>query len=872
MIKIDKFIAIATILILLISVPVKVYALDHSTYKMDNGQILIIKEIHDNPVVTINTFVKTGSVNETDKNSGISHLLEHMLFKGTKNYPIETFNKELDINGANINAYTSFDYTSYSITLPSKNLKKAMDIQVDMLFNSLLREDDIEIEKNVILKEPNNNKLEDIITKLFYLNNPHKASIIGTSESLKNISQKELYSYYKTWYTPSNMVTVVVGDIDTKEVLKLAKNSFIQSSSNCSISKKSEISETLKKQSEFITYKKDLPLGMSYLCFETGGINSKKDIPALNVLYYMLGVGESSKLVKSVKKTQLAYDIFLTSHRSKENSALIIESIFEPSNMEKVKKSIMYEIKKIQDGNFTESDIQKAKDKIIINRIYARETTDKIAEEIGYTTLIFDDSQYYNDYLENIQKVTRNDIINVAKKYLNCNQAIISTTLPQEFHHKKSQQTSVLPEKPTIVKKQDTITQYKFQSGINLIINKNKANDVIAIKIFSPQKNYSERQSCIALLTTSYMMKGTALYSERDLQELMEEKGIVIEPNFDKDVFSISIKTTKKDLPLALDILNEIINNASFDKNKLSETKKEILTIIQAYSNSPEFIAIDELRQKLFQGTSLGLSGKETKRILPTITYNEITQYFNNLFQPNKLVISVSGDVLDEEICNYMIKIFSSRTSQVSNINKQDHKEIQKQVKSIKTIKKETKKNIASILIAWPIYNLKEPQDIQTLNVIDFILGKGISSRLFEQLRNNQCLAYNISSHIFKDGINCVFYVYAETTPALAQKTKNELLQQINLLKNDTVQEVELDQVKEKLLSRLILEQETNMGKANILGSINTNESNYKSVEDLTYYIKSVTPKDIERIANKYFNQPYGLVIIAPKECLKHFK
>ena len=872
MIKIDKFIAIATILILLISVPVKVYALDHGTYKMDNGQILIIKELHDNPVVTINTFVKTGSVNETAKNSGISHLLEHMLFKGTKKYPHENFNKEIDINGANINAYTSFDYTSYSITVPSKNLKKAMDIQADMLFNSLLQREYIEKEKKVILKEPNNNKLEDIITKLFYLNNPHKASILGTTESLKNISPQDLYSYYKTWYIPSNMVTVVVGDVETKEVLNLAKNSFVSSGSKRSISKKQETKGILKKQSEFITYTKGLSVGKTYICFETGGINNKNDIPALNVLYYMLGVGESSKLVKSVKKTQLAYDIFLTSHRSKENSALIIESIFEPSNMEKVKKSIMYEIKKIQDGNFTESDIQKAKDKIIINRIYARETTDKIAEEIGYTMLIFGDPEYYNNYLANIQKVTRNDLINVAKKYLNCNQAIISTTLPQEFRHKKLQQTSGLTERPTIVKKQDTITQYKFQSGINLIINQNKANDVIAIKIFSPQKNYSERQSCIALLTTSYMMKGTALYSERELQELMEEKGIVIEPNFDKDVFSISIKTTKKDLPLALDILNEIINNASFDKNKLSETKKEILTIIQAYSNSPEFIAIDELRQKLFQGTSLGLSGKETKRILPTITYNEITQYFNNLFQPNKLVISVSGNVVDDEIIDYMTKIFSARKSQVTNLNQQNSKEIQKQFKSIKTIKKETKKNIASILIAWPIYNLKEPQDIQTLNVIDFILGKGISSRLFEQLRNNQCLAYNISSHIFKDGINCVFYVYAETTPALAQKTKNELLQQINLLKNDTVQEVELDQVKEKLLSRLILEQETNMGKANILGSINTNESNYKSVEDLTYYIKSVTPKDIERIANKYFNQPYGLVIIAPKECLRQIK
>lgn len=872
MIKIDKFIAIATILILLISVPVKVYALDHGTYKMDNGQILIIKELHDNPVVTINTFVKTGSVNETAKNSGISHLLEHMLFKGTKKYPHENFNKEIDINGANINAYTSFDYTSYSITVPSKNLKKAMDIQADMLFNSLLQREYIEKEKKVILKEPNNNKLEDIITKLFYLNNPHKASILGTTESLKNISPQDLYSYYKTWYIPSNMVTVVVGDVETKEVLNLAKNSFVSSGSKRSISKKQETKGILKKQSEFITYIKGLSVGKTYICFETGGINNKNDIPALNVLYYMLGVGESSKLVKSVKKTQLAYNLFLSFHRSKENSALIIESIFEPSNMEKVKKSIMYEIKKIQDGNFTESDIQKAKDKIIINRIYARETTDKIAEEIGYTMLIFGDPEYYNNYLANIQKVTRNDLINVAKKYLNCNQAIISTTLPQEFRHKKLQQTSGLTERPTIVKKQDTITQYKFQSGTNLIISKNKANDVIAIKIFSPQKNYSERQSCIALLTTSYMMKGTALYSERELQELMEEKGIVIEPNFDKDVFSISIKTTKKDLPLALDILNEIINNASFDKNKLSETKKEILTIIQAYSKSPEFVAIEKTREKLLQGTSLGLSGKKTRRIVPTIKYNEIVQHYNNIFPPNNLVISVSGDVVDDEIIDYMTKIFSARKSQVTNLNQQNSKEIQKQFKSIKTIKKETKKNIASILIAWPIYNLKEPQDIQTLNVIDFILGKGISSRLFEQLRNNQCLAYNISSHIFKDGINCVFYVYAETTPALAQKTKNELLQQINLLKNDTVQEVELDQVKEKLLSRLILEQETNMGKANILGSINTNESNYKSVEDLTYYIKSVTPKDIERIANKYFNQPYGLVIIAPKECLKHFK
>ena len=143
-----------------------VFAQDYATFKLDNGQIVIIKEVHDNPIVTIDTWIKTGSVNETDKNNGVAHFLEHLFFKGTQKHPTGEFDRLLESKGAITNAATSKDFTHYYITIPSRDFSMAMDLHSDMLLHPQIPRKELEKERKVVLEEiaKNNDRPE---TKLF---------------------------------------------------------------------------------------------------------------------------------------------------------------------------------------------------------------------------------------------------------------------------------------------------------------------------------------------------------------------------------------------------------------------------------------------------------------------------------------------------------------------------------------------------------------------------------------------------------------------------------------------------------------------------------------------------------------------------------
>lgn len=206
-----------------------VFAMDYSIYKLDNGQTVIIKEVHDNPIVTIDTWIKTGSINENDKNNGVAHFLEHLFFKGTTKHPTGEFDRILESKGAQTNAATSKDFTHYYITLPSKYFETAIDLHADMLMNPLIPRKELEKERKVVIEEiaktndNPENKLYENMVQSFYINHPYKRKVIGKKEIIENISREEIFNFYNSWYNPSNMITVVVGDIDTTQALDLIK-------------------------------------------------------------------------------------------------------------------------------------------------------------------------------------------------------------------------------------------------------------------------------------------------------------------------------------------------------------------------------------------------------------------------------------------------------------------------------------------------------------------------------------------------------------------------------------------------------------------------------------------------------------------------
>ena len=186
-------------------VSVSVWASDFTVHKLPNGQTLVVQEVRNNPIVTVDTWVKTGSVNENDANSGVAHFLEHLFFKGTKKHPVGEFDRILESKGAIVNAATSKDFTHYYITIPSEYFETALDLHSDMLTNPQIPRKELEKERKVVLEEiskDGNNpskKVYENLNEMMYSYHPYKRKVIGSADVISTITREEILEFFNNY-------------------------------------------------------------------------------------------------------------------------------------------------------------------------------------------------------------------------------------------------------------------------------------------------------------------------------------------------------------------------------------------------------------------------------------------------------------------------------------------------------------------------------------------------------------------------------------------------------------------------------------------------------------------------------------------------
>ena len=851
------------------------YASDYSSFKLDNGQNVVIQEVHDNPIVIIDTWIKTGSINETDENNGVAHFLEHLFFKGTSKHPANEFDQILESKGAVTNAATSKDFTHYYILIPSQYFELALDLHSDMLLNPLIPRKELEKERKVVIEEiaKNNDNPTTILyrnlVKGFYKEHPYKRDVIGTKDVIESISREQILDFYNKWYTPQNMTTVVVGDVDTQKALSLIKDKFNKPVEVAT--KKILKSYNKDKRPAFqIENKTAMNVETGYILVGFKGCYpmSHKDSYALDVLATILGEGKSSRLYKTLKEQkQLVHSISASHSSMKDDSLFYISANYTTEDVDRLKVGIFDEIEKLRKNEITEEEIQKAKNIIERDTYYSRESVSNIASAIGYTITLTDNASYYKNYLDNINKVTLKDLKRVAKNYLDIDSAVISVVSPNKVVKKEIKQEQQQNYNAKILSQNKDTIKYELENGAILVITQNTTNDIIALEMASKGGNNLEKIAGIANVTADVMLKGTNKYKSQELSLLLEENGIRLLPSAKGDSFSIISKFTKNEKDLALELFKEVTKNAALDSFEVERVKADKMHAIKTQKNTPDSIAFDEFKTALWKGTPYGNTGKVLEKTLPTIQREHIVEFYQNLFPAENTIITINGNVNNQEFINYFSTLL--KNSGKAKVDIKSYQTKYKDVTSIKNVKISKDTQASWLLLGWLTDGVTNQKDWATLQVIDSILGSGMSSRLFTQLRDNQGLAYAVGSS-FSSNINKgVFALYIATNPENAVVAKNGMLNEIEKLKKEFVTEKELKEAKDKLLGNFVLSMETNLDKASLINNLEVSERNYDFIDKYPQLVNEVTLQDIIKTANKYFNAPYVFTIVAPDKYIE---
>lgn len=856
-----KFIIIAAIVIC----GNTVWAASAQMFKLDNGQTVVIQEVKNNPIVTIDTWIKTGSIDEDDSNNGVAHFLEHLFFKGTKNHESGEFDQILETKGAITNAATSKDFTHYYVTIPSKDFDLAMELHGDMMLHPLIPRNEMEKERKVVLEEINKDLvsptriLQENLNSMMYTTHPYKRKVIGRSDVIETITRDQVLNFYNAHYAPSNMITIVVGDVDTNHALERIKEVFnaeYKKQTKTIYQKESQLTSQQKKV-EYIKTES----GYMVIGFRGTPINDN-DSYALDVLSTILGDGRSSVLNQVLKeKKRLAFSVDAGNSTFRDDGIFYISANFEPEKCKQVQSAIFDEIKNIQDKGVSDEQLSLAKNIIERNTYYSRESITNIATEIGYTMALTNDIKFYDTYLDKIKSVSKDEVKRVANKYLGENRSAVSIILPESSKNipvaNKIQNSGTAE----LISESNGTQKYHLSDGATMLYTPNSSNDIIAISIYAKGGQLLDKIAGTANLTAATMMKGTKNYTSLELSQVLEDNGIKIVPSVGADAFSITVLTTKDEYDKTMELLNEVVNNAIFDDYEIEKVKSDKLSAIKTNKDVPIKQAIEEYRDMIYKNTPYSISSKVLEKNIQNIKKSDIIEYYNKIFNPKNIVISINGNIDKDKTIQDLNKIFEPKAdSQTFDYKIYDSKIPRITAPRTNTIKMPTE--TAWILLGWQTDGVLSEKDYATLQVIDSILGTGMSSRLFKELREQEGLAYQLGTGYSPNVLRGSFMMYIGTNPATLEKSKQGLFSEIEKLKTEYVGDKELKDAKEKLIGNYVIGLETNLDKASNTGWYEASTRGYEFKEKYVDLINSVTDADIIEVANKYFNDNYIMSIV----------
>lgn len=847
---------ILTVVIMLIFTA-SVWAANYTVQKLPNGQTVVVYEIKNNPIVTIDTWIKTGSINETDTNNGVAHFLEHLFFKGTKAYPTGEFDKILESKGAIVNAATSKDFTHYYITIPSEYFDKAMELHSDMLLNPQIPRKELEKERKVVLEEiakdgnTPSKKVYDNLNDMMYTTHPYKRKVIGTSDIIGTIRREEILDYFNKYYAPSNMVTLVVGDVDTQKAVSKIQQCFNQEY-------RKPIKKSFRKEGQLQTQKRKTDYAdtqSGYMMIGFRGVNiSDKDTFALDVLSEVLGGGKSSRLYRDIKEQRgLAYSISASNGSFRDDGIFYITANFTPTCLDKLEKSIFEEVKNIQKYGITDEELNRAKNMIIQDTYYSRESTSNITSELGYIMALTNSSALYDNYVDCVKKVTAEEVKATANKYLGVNRSAVSIVLPENLK-KVSNVKAEVKHSATKISEHNGTTKYTVDNGSTLLINENKNNDIIAISIIARGGEFLEKVTGEGTLVANTLLKGTKKYSAQELAQILDENGIEIDANCSEDYFVINVQTTTAQIDKTLDILDEVINNAIFDDYELEKKRSEILAKIKQRRDVPMNIALENFKTVIFENSVYSHSNKILEKTLPSVQREDVVRYYNNILDAKNVIVSINGNVDSDK----MIDAFGSMLPN-KNLRKVEFAKFNvTKLTAPKTLSQTIKDLQTSwLFIGWQTAGVSNKKDFVTLKVINTIMGSGMSSRLFKNLREKDGLAYQLGTSYSPKMLGGVFMAYIGTNPDTLEYSRKKIFSEMNKLKMEFVSDSELQDAKDRLKGSFVIAMETNSEKASNIGLFEAYGFGYDFLDDYTKMIDEVTASDIISVANKYFNNIY---------------
>ncbi len=829
---------------------------------LPNGLTVIVQEDHSAPVASVQAWCATGSIDEDEHlGAGLSHILEHMLFKGTKTRSTNVIAQKIQDVGGYINAYTSFDRTVFWIDVPKDGVATALDVLADAMMNSTLPPKEYMKEQEVIRREFAMG-LDDpdrvaglLLFATAYQRHPYHFPVIGDIEIYNQLTQDQVMQYYKTRYVPNNLTFVVVGDVDIAKVRQQLTEFFKaypeKSLKPIFIPEEPPQLGRREVHQEFATELTHLSL--AWHIPEV----TNPDVPALDLLSTVLGDGRSSRLYRRVREEAgLAYRISAFSYTPGDPGLFGIDATLDPKKREAAEQLVLHILDEVKQAGVTAEELIKAKKISLSHHLGALTTMRGQASDIGSNWLLTRNLNFSRDYLDAVQKVTLDDIKRVAAHYLtNENLTVISL----------NPKGSLLPKagaaKPISA---GEVQKFELSNGLRLLVREDARLPLVAVgAVFrsgllaeTPQTNGITRLMAKALL------KGTTTRTAEQIANEIEAVGGSMSSEASNNTFNVSLEVTKPDVKLAVELLSDVLLNAIMPEKAIAREKEIQLAAIKQEEEQMTTVARNILRQALFTQHPYALRANGSVDSVQRLTQKDLLEFRDRYVVAKNGVIFVFGDVKAAEVKQLFEKALGGMRPGALALT-----DAHPAAPLGKTESVESRKDKAQgiIMVGYRGADIFSP-DRYALQLIDEA-SSDLGSRFFIRIREQMGLAYYVGASQMEGLVPGLFAFYLGTDPQKVEPVKIALLDEIRKLATDGLTNEELARAKKKLIGQQEIANQSNdsFGYQCALDELYGLGFNY--YKSLQHNVEAVSLDDIKRVAAKYFrDQPYVLATVRPPD------
>jgi len=764
---------------------------------LPNGLTLIIREDHSAPVVSAQAWCKAGSIDEGKwLGAGLSHCLEHMLFKGTSTRPASRIDQEVQEAGGYMNAYTSFDRTVYWINVPNTGGKIAIDILCDIMQNAALPEDELAKEMDVIRREMDMNQDDPhqrSARRLFetaYTRSPYRFTIIGYPDIFNEVRREDVYSYYKEKYAPNNVFFVVVGDINAVEVEEQIRVSFSASKAR---PMPPAVLPAEPKQTAAREVTEEAPIEMGHFHFSWHIPELRHpDVPILDVLGTLLGSGRSSRLYQQVReKKGLVNSVDAWTYSPGNPGLFGMSAVVEPDKYDDACAAMLAEVERMKNKPVSKAELTKAVKQFTAGTLASRKTMQGQAQDLGGNWMAAGDLNFSERYLAAVKRITPADLQRVARAYLSEENRTLYTLLPKGAAVRSAHQAETHTD--------NAVQKFNFPNGLRLLVKEDHRLPFVEFRAALKGGVLAETpvNSGITALLAKMLMQGTRSRKAEEIASQIESVGGHLDAYGGNNSYGVNAEVMSSDFKTGLDLFADVLLNPVFPSAALERERQIQLANIRAQKDELLASASRLMRRGLFGETSYGLHSSGTEGSVQKIQAADLKHFHAALAVPNNCVLAIFGDVKASEVKAAVAKKFGAWKKGSAALEKLPSVALLQKPKHI--IDTRDKKQ-AVMVIGFPGTTLHDP-DRFALELIQEACSD-LGSRLFVRIREKLGLAYYVGAQNFLGLVPGYFAFYVGTDPAKVELVESELLKEAEELRANGLTAEELKRAKAKVIGQ----------------------------------------------------------------------